>query len=187
MAVFTVMNMIAMNVNAINNDEWNAWYNNLSDDEKLYVNYNPNGNSNCADDYNNFAVPENVTNNYELTENDGKLYCIDFKGNFITGWIEIDGNEYYFKKDGSAVRKNTTINGIRYKFNSDGICEGKYSGWVKKSEKYYYYKNGEMKKNCWLKVKGKNTYYLMSDGSKAVGNIEISGKTYTFDENGKLQ
>jgi len=44
-----------------------------------------------------------------------------------------------------------------------------------------------VKKNCWLKVKGKKTYYLTSDGSRAVGNIEISGKTYNFDKDGKLQ
>ncbi len=187
MVICMVMNMTAINAKAINKDEWYDWYNNLSDDEKLYVNYDPNGNSNCADDYSNFIESESVANDYELKESDGKLYCIDSKGNFITGWIEINDNEYYFKKDGSAVRKNTTINGIRYKFNSDGICEGKYSGWVKKSGKYYYYKNGEVKKNCWLKVKGKKTYYLTSDGSRAVGNIEISGKTYNFDEDGKLQ
>ncbi len=123
----------------------------------------------------------------KLTKIKGKIYLMNDNGEYAVGWQTVDGNKYYFRQDGSAVVKNTVINGIRYKFGKDGICKGKYSGWVKKSGKYYYYKNGEMKKNCWLKVKGKNTYYLTSDGSRAVGNIEISGKTYTFDENGKLQ
>lgn len=123
----------------------------------------------------------------KLTKIRDEIYLIGNDGEYAVGWQTVDGNKYYFREDGSAVVKNTVINGIRYKFGEDGVCKGKYSGWVKKSRKYYYYKNGEMKKNCWLKVKGKNTYYLTSDGSRAVGKIEISGKTYTFDENGKLQ
>ncbi|MCM1009105.1 MAG: hypothetical protein NC485_14550 [Ruminococcus flavefaciens] len=123
----------------------------------------------------------------KLTKIKGKIYLMNDNGEYAVGWQTVDGNRYYFHQDGSAVVKNTVINGTRYKFGKDGICKGKYSGWVKKSGKYYYYKNGEMKKNCWLKIKGKNTYYLTSDGSRAVGSIEISGKTYTFDENGKLQ
>lgn len=117
----------------------------------------------------------------------GKLYFVNSDGTYAAGWKTIDGNKYYFRKNGEAVTKNTVIGKIRYKFGSDGVCKGKYSGWVRKSGKYYYYKNGEMKKNCWLHVNGKKTYYLTSDGSRAVGKIEISGKTYTFDEYGKLQ
>lgn len=123
----------------------------------------------------------------KLTKIRGKIYLIGNDGEYAVGWQTVHGNKYYFREDGSAVVKNTVINGIRYKFGKDGVCKGKYSGWVKKSGKYYYYKNGEMKKNCWLNVKGKKTYYLTSDGSRAVGKIEISGKIYTFDENGKLQ
>ncbi len=115
------------------------------------------------------------------------LPCGWYDGEYVVGWQTVDGNKYYFREDGSAVVKNTVINGIRYKFGKDGVCKGKYSGWVKKSGKYYYYKNGEIRKNCWLKVKGKKTYYLTEDGSRAVGTVEIAGKTYSFDKNGKLQ
>lgn len=123
----------------------------------------------------------------DLQKIGGKIYYVYPDGSYAKGWLTVDGNKYYFRSSGAAVTKNTVIEGIRYKFNSDGVCTGKYSGWVKKSGKYYYYKNGEMKKNCWIKSGGKRTYYLTEDGSRAVGTIKISGKNYTFDENGKLQ
>lgn len=44
-----------------------------------------------------------------LDTKDGKIYCTDDNGNKLTGWQTIDENKYYFKKDGSAVTKNTTI------------------------------------------------------------------------------
>jgi len=125
--------------------------------------------------------------NGKLTKIKDKIYFIEANGKYAVGWQTVDGKQYYFRQDGSAVVKNTVINGIRYRFDENGVCKGKYSGWVKKSDKYYYYKNGEIKKNCWLKVNGKRTYYLTSDGSMAVGNIKISGKAYSFDKNGKLK
>ncbi len=123
----------------------------------------------------------------EIKDIDGKLCAVKSDGSYAYGWQAADGNIFYFRKNGEAAVKNTTIGGIRYKFSSDGVCTGKYTGWVKRSGKYYYYKNGEMLKSQWLKVKGKNTYYLSADGSRAVGETEISGKTYTFGENGKVK
>ena len=123
----------------------------------------------------------------KLTEVRGRLFLICDDGGYAVGWQNVSGNNYYFRENGSAVVKNTVIDGLRYTFGKDGVCKGKYLGWVKRAEKYYYYKNGEMKKNCWLRVKGRKTYYLTSDGSRAVGMVKISGKTYNFDESGKLQ
>ncbi len=123
----------------------------------------------------------------EIKNINGRIYAVKPDGSYAVGWQASDGNIFYFRKNAEAAVKNTTIGGVRYKFSSEGVCEGKYTGWVKRSGKYYYYKNGEMLKNKWLKVKGKNTYYLSADGSRAVGETEISGKTYTFDENGKVK
>lgn len=123
----------------------------------------------------------------EIKNINGRIYAVKPDGSYAVGWQASDGNIFYFRKNAEAAVKNTVIGGIRYKFSSEGVCEGKYTGWVKRSGKYYYYKNGEMLKNQWLKVKGKKTYYLTDDGSRAVGETEISGKTYTFDENGKIK
>lgn len=78
-----------------------------------------------------------------------------------------------------------TKNGIKYVQNDSGETKT-YTGWVKKSGKRYYYKDGVMKKNCWLRVKGKRTYFMQKDGSMAVGKVKISGKEYELGENGKL-
>ena len=41
---------------------------------------------------------------------------------------------------------------------------------------------GKLYRNQWAKG-----YYFMDDGSMAVGEAEIDGKTYVFDENGKKE
>lgn len=122
-----------------------------------------------------------------LQKINGNLYYVNNDGSYAKGWKIIDENKYYFRKTGEALTKNTIIGETRYKFNTNGVCIGKYSGWVKKSGKYFYYSNGKMKKNCWLKSNGEKKYYLTSDGSRAVGKVKISGTVYTFDENGKVQ
>lgn len=78
-----------------------------------------------------------------------------------------------------------TENGIKYVQNDSGETKT-YTGWAKKSGKRYYYKDGVMKKNCWLRVNGKRTYFLQKDGSMAVGKVKISGREYEFGKNGKL-
>lgn len=78
-----------------------------------------------------------------------------------------------------------TENGIKYVQSDSGETKA-YTGWVNNSGKKYYYKDGVMKKNCWLRVNGKRTYFMRKDGSAAVGKIKISGKEYEFDKNGRL-
>ena len=79
----------------------------------------------------------------------------------------------------------TTENGIRYIQYDSGETKP-YTGWTTKSGKRYYYKNGIMKKNCWLTVNGKKKYFLTKDGSAAVGKVTVSGVEYDFDDKGQL-
>lgn len=80
-----------------------------------------------------------------LNEN-GKTYYIGKDGIALSGWYKIGGKLYYFSesmdKTGQMVTKNTVINGVRYKFASDGECKGKFTGKVRKNGKTYTYKNG---------------------------------------------
>lgn len=115
----------------------------------------------------------------------GDIYYINEDGSYARGWREIDGDKYYFTKGGKAAVKNMIIGGVYQRFDSDGKYIGKYTGWAKRSDKYFYYKNGLAKKSCWIRI-GKNKYYLKSDGSRAVGKVKINGVTYTFDKNGRL-
>ena len=103
------------------------------------------------------------------------------------GWNEIDGNRYYIKSDGTVLTKSAVIDGIRYKFDESGICQGKYTGYTKSSKGKRYWKNGELVKNKWIRVKGVRKYYAGSDGYFVTGMREINGKEYSFDENGALK
>lgn len=78
-----------------------------------------------------------------------------------------------------------TENGIKYVQNDSGEVKT-YTGWFRSSGKRYYCKDGVVKKNCWVRVNGKRTYFLQEDGSMAVGKVKISGKEYEFGENGRL-
>lgn len=81
-------------------------------------------------------------------------------------------NNYIYISHGlqSMYKKcNRTINGIKYRFNENGICIGTYTGWTKKEhtdgrKEYRYYKNGIV----------------------CTGKWRIKGKIYIFDENGIL-
>ena len=80
------------------------------------------------------------------------------------GWNMLDENRCYVKKDGSLAVKSTTINGIRYKFTADGICQGRYTGWTKTEKGRRYYKNGVLLKNRRIKTKSGKIYYADSNG-----------------------
>lgn len=111
------------------------------------------------EDYSEFdSIHEIQEEKLFLTKKDGKIYYEFETGGYLTGWKTIDQNEYYFKKNGEAATKNITIGNLKYKFNSNGVCEGLFKGWTKKSGKYYYYKDGKMLKSCWLMLNGKKKH-----------------------------
>lgn len=78
-----------------------------------------------------------------------------------------------------------TEDGIRYIQYDSGETKP-YTGWTTKAGKRYYYKNGIMKKNCWLTVNGRRKYFLTKDGFAAVGKVTVSGVEYDFDDKGQL-
>ena len=83
--------------------------------------------------------------------------------------------------------KLKTVGGVTYKYSDSGEQKGKYTGWAKTSKGRYYYKDGVKLKSKWLSVKGRKTYYLLSSGKMATGDIFFkNGKTYHFGSDGKL-
>lgn len=79
--------------------------------------------------------------------------------------------------------------------------------WLKKGDHWYYYQNGKLLKDCWLKD-GIDWYYLNADGTMKADEfaridndwyyfrswggrcynqkMTISGEVYVFDENGHV-
>lgn len=125
----------------------------------------------------------NASNNGKLIEKNGKIYYVNGE-KYITGWNKINDNLYYFKKSGEAVTGSVTIGGIRYKFNSDGICEGKYTGWTRAGNKRFYYVDG-VKRTGWLWIYNSGWYYFDEISKERVtGAVIIDGKEQTFSANG---
>lgn len=101
-------------------------------------------------------------------------------------WVKTDSGYMYEYDDGTTADKGwLTIGKDKYYIQKDGTRK---TGWLKTtSAKYYFGKDGKMYKSKWLKLKDGTKYYLCSSGKAAVDcTIKISGKSYTFDENGKL-
>ncbi len=114
------------------------------------------------------------------------LFTFEF-ADYTPGWNEIDGNRYYIKSDGTVLTKSAMIDGIRYKFDESGVCQGKYTGYTMTSKGKRYWKNGELVKNKWIKVKGERKHYADKNGYLVTGTRKIDGKKYSFDENGALK
>ena len=52
----------------------------------------------------------------------GKTYCFSSKGIMLTGLQTVDGKKYCFSKAGVMLKKyRTTINGVRYYFDKNGV------------------------------------------------------------------
>lgn len=75
--------------------------------------------------------------------------------------------------------------GLVYRVADSGE-ESLYSGWTKRGEDRYFYKDGVMMKNRWVTSKGVRKYFLQADGKCAVGKMTIQGVEYEFDEKGAL-
>ena len=110
----------------------------------------------------------------------------------VTGKNTFDGKLYWFNKNGQAYKGLTKMsNGDLYYFSKKTNSLGQaMTGWVKIGDKKYYFRtSGDNKYKAvkgWIKLKGEQ-YYFYSDGTMATGKVKISGKTYSFDKNGKLK
>lgn len=106
---------------------------------------------------------------------------------FHSGWNSVGEKEYYVKKDGTLATGSITIGNVRYQFDKDGVCQGRYTGYTRSKKGRRYWKDGILVRNFWIQKNGKRKYYAGEDGYFLTGTQEIKGKTYRFDENGVLQ
>ena len=116
------------------------------------------------------------------------------------GWQK-EGSTWYYYKNGSVVRNawegnywlgsdgkmatNSWVDNDRYYVGSDGSWdknakkqEEKKHGWKKEDNSWYYYNQGQMVKNAWLR-----SYWLGSDG-KMVTNSWVDNDRYYVGANG---
>ena len=86
-------------------------------------------------------------------------YYIHADGTGTYGWAEIDGESYYFSKDGSMAAERVT------------------------EDDYYVAADGHrVNEEGWQKTGSGGTCYVKADGKAAIGWTVIDGKEYYFEE-----
>ena len=116
---------------------------------------------------------------------------------FAAGWEKDDaGIWHFYDKDDEMVTGEWKKDGGKW-FYLDDDGEMATDQWV--DDEYYVGEDGAMLINTWKKTladedmddpedDGESWYYFGSKGKKTVsGDKKINGKTYFFDENGKMQ
>lgn len=101
-------------------------------------------------------------------------------------WYLKDGFRMYQLSSGEKAIGWHIIDGENYFFDGKGHMQ--YSKW-QLSDGYWYYlhQDGKMAKSGWLQLDGV-WYYLNASGSRETDKLsEINGRTYLFDEEGRMQ
>ena len=119
--------------------------------------------------------------NYQYTNPDGSI---------VTGWKEIDGQQYYFDEQGwMCFQSVEIINGKRYLFLKSGTLASE--GWQKfiynDGDYQYYYTNPDGTiVTGWKEIDGHQYYFDDSGIMYWNGPNEVDGKYYFFDTSGAL-
>lgn len=135
---------------------------------------------------------------------DGNHYYMDYHGEPMVDWQNIDGQWYYLDPaNGGAMRTGwLDLNGSRYYLGTNGIrttgwqtlSDGTYylspstgamaTGWLQLPEGQYYLDENGRKVSGWLQL-GDVRYYLGETGT-ATGWLELDGETFYLDSTGAL-
>ncbi len=108
---------------------------------------------------------------------------------YKSGWIEIEGEKYYFSKlDGYMITDPTEISGQLYYFNSDGrLVNGFYDIKAEDGSAVRIYCEDGLSLRGWQIIDGKKYYFYVESGYMATGDLTISGQEYSFDSDGSLK
>ena len=114
-------------------------------------------------------------------ESEGQTYYYLADGSPATGWLKIEENRYHFGPDGVLEKGFRQIDGQTYYFSTDGM---QVSGWLDVDGVKYYLRQGGSLVTGWLSLEGQR-YYLTENGA-ATGICTVDGSNYVFDEEGRL-
>ncbi len=101
------------------------------------------------------------------------------------GWQGTEGASPFFNGNNTYATGVVFIDGIAYRFGSDGACLGTFSGFGTKDGKRRYYDNGVIFNRGWLRLDS-GDYYFYSNGESASGEVTIDGRRYYFASDGRL-
>ena len=133
----------------------------------------------------------------------GTYYYKDFRGNYVSGWQEIEGCRYYFSPENNAMATYWQevegklryfsgdgtldtgfwdIGGKRYYLEPDGTA---HVGWLEYGQNRYYFDQEGAMVTSWCDIDGKR-YHFRGNGIPDTGLVKIGGEEYRFLEDGSL-
>jgi len=140
-----------------------------------------------------------------VTAEDGTLRYLNYDGEAVLGWQEVEGKTYYFSPEtGGAMAtgwletadacyylddKGQKITGWieldddRYYFDADGRMQ---TGWLSYEGQEFYLKTDGTVHTGWLET-AEGRFFLGRDGGVDIGWQEIDGSRYYFAEDGTMQ
>jgi glucan-binding YG repeat protein len=115
---------------------------------------------------------------------------------FAKGWTQEDGEWVWLDSDGERVTEEFKLSGSKYYWlNEDGVL-GSDELVEYKDNHYYVDETGAMVTNQWMELENDDEddgfedtvwYYFQSSGKAyKSGKKDINGKSYVFNENGKM-
>ena len=121
-----------------------------------------------------------------LQEN-GNTYYFDESGKRASGFREIDGKTYFFSRiNDNPMRTGTFwIDGPYYHFNEDGTM---HVGLLKENGNTYYFDGSGKRASGFQEIDGKTYFFSrINDNPMRTGIFSIDGPTYLFYENGEQE
>ena len=115
-------------------------------------------------------------------EKDGNRYYYNEDGTLYTGWLHLEDGSYFLSSTGAAVTGWQTVDGMNRYFGPTGAL---YSGWLEQDCKRYYLTMDGTPATGWIDI-GPERYYLKEDGSMHTGWLELEGDRYFFREDGTM-
>ena len=114
-------------------------------------------------------------------EENGNRYYYDAAGQKVTGWLHLEDGSY-FLTDTGAVTGWQEVDGANRYFGETGAL---YSGWLEEEGKKFYLTEEGTLTSGWIDI-GEDRYYLLEDGSAHTGWLELEGDRYFFLADGKM-
>ena len=173
-------------------DEWyidgngRSWYYD-SNGKSAYGKSTIQGKTYYFSDYGKLAINAavKVDDGYYVTDNTGtELITIN-----KNGWTKVEDYWFYSENGVPAISTKKPINGKMYYFDDDGhMLSNNTSGFNLGNARWGLIgakQNGELYQNEWVKYSN-GWYYFGADGVSSEGKKIINGKTYYFENGGRM-
>lgn len=124
-------------------------------------------------------------------QKDGNWYFFENSGYAKTGWYEENGKTYYFRPENGRLAAGyaTVLDKKLYYFDENGVSRkmgSSYTGWLKDDSSWYYQNaDGSLCRSDWQEVDGV-WYYFDENGYMKTGPLVVDGIQYYLEESGAM-